>query len=149
MHKVSLLKLLEDDPLLKIHMSRKPVSLHTVGELTCSSGDIGTSKNFTVEDYFRQGVAGLSALHTQRDMSLIIQDSLRGNKYLTIVKQNNERTSSSTPTKISLESLVSVLETDGFMRKGLHVKSLDTSVGFELGKLNSACHLGYFPEKVK
>lgn len=46
-------------------MNRKPVSLHTVGELICSSGDIGTSKNITVEDYFRQGIAGLSALHTK------------------------------------------------------------------------------------
>jgi len=65
MHKVSLLKLLEDDPLLNIHMNRKPVLLHTVEKLTCSSGDIGTSKNFTVDDNFRQGVAGLSALHTK------------------------------------------------------------------------------------
>lgn len=40
-------------------------SLHTVGELICSSGDIETSKNITVEDYFRQGIAGLSALHTK------------------------------------------------------------------------------------
>lgn len=85
-------------------MNRKPVSLHTVGELICSSRDIGTSKNITVEDYFRQGIAGLSALHTKGYEFNYPGLTERKQIFDNCQKQNNERTRS-----VLLESLVSVL----------------------------------------
>lgn len=66
-------------------------------------------------------------------------------------KQQRKNQQCSPPTRIFLESLVSVLVRDRWIyeQRTSFQAIKHMSVGLELRNLNSACRLGCFPEKVE